>query len=374
MSGDAGGIGPAMVRAALLIAEPAYASAVIVRNKMYDSGVLAARRLPRPVISIGNLTTGGTGKTPMVRWITERLRNEGRRVAILSRGYGAPAAGLGDELTMLDRLLNVTPTAKVWLGAGPDRFKTGTALLGEHPEIDTLVLDDGFQHRRLARDLDIVLVSAVEPFGFGHVIPRGLLREPLFGLRRAGAVVITHADQAPDHAISAIERRVRRETAGLPIYQAIHRPIGLSPSDNSEQSMDELSRRRFFAFCGIANPQVFQRHLSHLVANYVGGHWFGDHHNYTAEDLKQLAEAARRGGADMLVTTAKDWVKVEPIADAADGLPIRPIDVRIQFRRDDEDRLLDQVRTVLTARAARKKGCTVEGESVQPGGGGNEDF
>lgn len=374
MSGDAKGVGPGVLRAALCVVEPAYASAVILRNKLYDRGVRAARRLSRPVISIGNLTTGGTGKTPMVRWLAERLRDEGRQVAILSRGYGARSGGPGDELTMLDRLLNSTSAAKVWLRAGPDRFAAGKSLLDEHPEINAVLLDDGFQHRRLARDLDIVLISAAEPFGFGHVIPRGLLREPLSGLRRANAVVLTHADQVGGDALSAIEKQVRRQNATVPIYQALHRPIGVKSRDGAEHPMDELSRRRFFAFCGIANPQVFQRHLSQFATNFVGSHWFGDHHHYTFRDLKQIADAARGCGAELLVTTAKDWVKVEPMADSSDGLPIRPIDVRIQFRGDDEDRLLGQVRDVLAAQAARKKGCTVEGESVQPGGGGNEDL
>ena len=354
MSGEAKGIGPAVLRATLCVAEPAYASAVILRNKLYDTGALAARRLSRPVISIGNLSTGGTGKTPMVRWIAERLRDDGHRVAILSRGYGAPAGGLGDELTMLERQLNGTSAAKVWLRDGPDRFATGKRLLHEHPEIDVILLDDGFQHRRLARDLNIVLISAVEPFGFGHVIPRGLLREPLSGLRRANAIVLTHADQLGSEALSAIEKQVRRQNAAAPIYQAIHRPVGLKSRDGAQHPVDELSQRRFFAFCGIANPQVLQRDLSQFPASFVGGHWFGDHHHYTSRDLKRIADAARGCGAELLVTTAKDWVKVEPIADSSNGLPIWAIDVRIQFRGDDEDRLFGQVRAVFAAQAARK--------------------
>jgi len=350
MSGAAAGIAPTTLRAALSLAEPLYASATILRNRLYDAGAFAARRLSRPVISIGNITTGGTGKTPMVRWLSERLRDDGHRVAILSRGYGAPVGGAGDELLMLQRLLNDPAASKVWLRASPNRVAAGHALLAQHPEIDVFVLDDGFQHRRAARDLDVVLISALEPFGFGHMLPRGLLREPLRGVRRAGAVVITHADEVPFETLSEIERQVRRHHPGVPTYRAIHTQIGLRASSAPEQPMDELSRRRFFAFCGLANPEALDRQLSRFGQAYIGRRWFADHHDYTAADLERLTEEARRSGAELLVTTEKDWVKVEPIAASPDRLPIWPIDMRIRFLCEDEERLLEQIRGVIPSR------------------------
>lgn len=350
MSGAANGIAPATLRATFLLAEPLYASAMILRDRLYDAGALAARRLPRPVISIGNITTGGTGKTPMVRWLAERLRDDGHGVAILSRGYGAPAGSAGDELIMLERLLNGPAASKVWLRASPNRVAAGHALLDDHPEIDVFVLDDAFQHRRVARDLDVVLISALEPFGFGHVLPRGLLREPLRGLRRAGAVVITHTDQVPSETLSDIEQQVRRHHPAVPIHRAIHAQIGLRASFAAEQPMDQLSRRRFFAFCGLANPNALDRQLSRFGPEYVGRRWFADHHDYTAADLERLTEEARRAGAELLVTTEKDWVKVEPMVVARDRLPIWTIDMRIRFLCEDEGRLFEQIRGVIASR------------------------
>src|SRR4051794_36561894 len=176
VSGEATGVGPASIRALLSLAEPFYAAAAGARNRAFDRDPRKLRRLPRPVISIGNLTAGGTGKTPVVRWLASRLRDDGLRVAVLSRGYKATPGSLGDEQRMLESLLNGPGKVPVVIRADPDRYSTGVAALREHPEIDVFLLDDGFQHRRLGRDLDLVLVNMTEPFGYGHVLPRGLLR------------------------------------------------------------------------------------------------------------------------------------------------------------------------------------------------------
>src|SRR5687768_1490731 len=197
MSGDDRRLSATLLRTALAAVEPFYSGAAAVRNRMYDSGVKATKSLPRPTISVGNITTGGTGKTPVVRWLAERLRDDGWRVAILSRGYKSKPGTLGDEQLMLDRALNgPAERHRVTLVAHPDRLRGAREALRLRPDTDVFLLDDGFQHRRAGRDLDVVLVSATNPFGYGRVLPRGMLREPLGGLRRAGAFVITHADQA----------------------------------------------------------------------------------------------------------------------------------------------------------------------------------
>lgn len=352
MSGDATGAAPALLRAALAMAEPFYASGTALRNRLYDAGVLPARRLPRPVISIGNITTGGTGKTPMVRWLAERLRADGRRLAVLSRGYRSSAATPPDELTMLDRALNSEDRPRIWVRANPDRQAAGLSLLREHPQIDLFVLDDAFQHRRLARDLDVVLVSALEPFGFGRVLPRGLLREPLSGLGRAHAIVIMHADEVALDRLTAIEARVRRHSPNAPVYRARHVQTGLRPSADSasgapEYPMDQLLRQKFLAFAGIGNPQAFARSLGRFSDRYLGHRWFRDHHTYTREDLEDLQSAARTAGADVLVTTEKDWVKVSGLTHPEDGVPIWRIDLQIEFMQEDEERLLAQVRRAI---------------------------
>src|SRR5687767_11141712 len=169
MSGEQAGLVAGVLRTGMSAAEPFYAAVAAARNRLFDAGLRKSHLLPRPVVSVGNITTGGTGKTPVVRWLAERLRDHGRRVAVLARGYGATAGEAGDEQVMLDHLLNdgTTDARRVVLVANPDRVAAATRLLGERPETDAFVLDDGFQHRRLARDLDVVLVSATSPFGYG---------------------------------------------------------------------------------------------------------------------------------------------------------------------------------------------------------------
>lgn len=352
MSGRASGVRASALRALLLAAEPFYASATRVRNAMFDSGIKPSRRLARPVISIGNITTGGTGKTPMVRWLADRLRSQGRKIAILSRGYRAQGQTPGDELTMLDRALNATAGERVYLEANANRFEAGTSLLQEHPEIDLFLLDDGFQHRRLWRDFDLVLISALEPFGFGHVLPRGLLREPLGGLRRAGAIVITHADQINDESLAAIESQIRRYNPEAPIYRAVHAPVGLLADDSSgvPLPMERLSDRRFFSFCGIGSPSSFERQFDRFGTNFVGRRRFGDHHNYTPADLNDLVRESRNLGAQVLLTTEKDWVKIEQFACE---MPIWRVELRLQLAVEHEMGLIAQIHHALSARSAQ---------------------
>jgi tetraacyldisaccharide 4'-kinase len=355
MSGRERGVRASLFRAALAAAEPFYAAAAAGRNRLFDAGVRKSHRVPRPVISVGNITTGGTGKTPVVRWLAHRLRQTGHRIAVLARGYGAQPGQLGDEQLMLQRLLNEDDNDEaVIVVANPDRVAAATALLRDRPEIDTFVLDDGFQHRRLARDLDIVLLSATSPFGYDHVLPRGMLREPLAGLRRAGAVVVTHADQVPPGEIDAIERRVRRYHATVPVYRAIHALAALHlPTEAEPKPLQALSGRNWFAMCGIGDPQTFLRQLQSVGGRCAGHRWFADHHRYTGDDLSAVRRDARAAGANLLVTTEKDWAKMQSLSSARDNdLPIARVDVQVQFQDDGEERLWDQVSRVVERRPA----------------------
>lgn len=358
ISGERRGAGATVARALLSAAEPLYACAARQRNRRFDRDPARVRHLPRPVISIGNLTAGGTGKTPIVRWLAQRLRDEGKRVGILSRGYKAARGTLGDEQRMLDRLLNgsaaettgAPPAPHVSIRANPDRFAAGTTALLERPDLDLFLLDDGFQHRRLARDMDIVLINATEPFGFGHVLPRGLLREPLEGLRRAGAIVVTHASAVP--SVAEIVRQVRLHNAHVPIYRADHAPAGfrstMPGSDTGcEYDLEALRAKRVFAFCGLSSPASFERAIRSLAGRYVGHRWFADHHDYTARDLQAVQSAARTSDAEVIVTTEKDAVKLADLPQRPDDIPLWRFDVAAQFFDDDEQRLLGQVRAVL---------------------------
>lgn len=358
MSGDASGPRAAALRAAMATAEIPYSLAARARNAFFDRGIRHAVPLPRPVISIGNITAGGTGKTPAVRWLAERLRDAGKTVAILSRGYKAGAPGeLGDEQRMLASLLADEPAnPPVIVRADPSRARAGQAVLREHPAVDVFLLDDGFQHRQLARDFDLVLVNAVEPFGFGRVMPRGLLREPLAGLRRADAFLLTRVDQVVPARIDGVREVLCRHNPDAPIYQSVHAHSGFRAAAGSTElfSVKALRGRRWFAFCGIAGPESFVKQLDQVGGTRVGLRAFADHHAYTKTEVRCLRAEAAAAGADVLVTTEKDWVKLAALPGAGEtgiGLPIWRVDVRIAFHGDDEAALIQRVSDVVATRS-----------------------
>jgi len=323
------GVIAALARGALRAAEVPYALVVSARNALYARGILRSYVADRPIVCVGNLTTGGTGKTPVVRWLVEQLRARGHHPAVLTRGYHSNAPDGGDEQRLLRRLLG----DDVPVHAEPDRVAGARAIARTHPQVDVIVLDDGFQHRRLARDFDLVLIDATKPFGFDHVLPRGLLREPMSALRRASAVVLTHVELAADDELSRIETRVRACNRSAPIYRAQHEP-----------RLEDVSGRRVFAFSAIGNPEVFEHQLA-KSATLVGSHRFGDHHAYTAFDIQAVCEAARDSGAETLATTEKDWVKLEKLP--TDGLPVVAIPLQMRFENGDDARLLDQIETAI---------------------------
>lgn len=359
MSGSRRGAMPGLLRAGLSVAEPFYGAGISIRNRMYDLGVSKTTRLDRPVIAVGNLTAGGTGKTPMVRWIAEHLRNQGRHVAIIARGYKSKPGQLGDEQRMLDRLLNGAGKDSVHLAANPNRIEAARRLLAEHPEVDVLVMDDAFQHRAVERDLNIVLLNASEPFGHDHLLPRGLLREPISSLKRADGVVLTHANEVTSDRLLEIEKRIADVDSSIPVYRAIHAPIGLRSSQvNSTEpaniQLEELQGLPIFAFCGLASPDHFLRQLESLGAKVVGHRSFGDHHAYLPQDLSSLRDQARAANAQALITTEKDWIKLQELSGAAEtNPPIWRLDVEMQFMRDDQERLSAQIESALSG--ARKK-------------------
>lgn len=367
MSGDERGARAALLRATLAAAEPVYGWVAAGRNKLFDAGLKKAHRLPRPVISVGNITTGGTGKTPVVRWVAERLRDDGRRVAVVARGYGAEPGQLGDEQVMLRRLLNGNGAADpVIVVADPDRVAAAERVLSERPQVDAFVLDDGFQHRRLARDLDIVLVSATSPFGYGRLLPRGMLREPIGALRRAGAVVLTHADQVPAAELEGIEQRIGQFNPDVPVYRASHAHAALhTGAEGTTRPLEELRTRSWFAVCGIGDPATFVRQLQSVGGRCAGYRWFSDHHHYTKADLADVRREAGAAGADVVVTTEKDWAKMESLAPVPGAdVPVWRVDVQIQFAKDGEARLWDQVRRA--ASAPPTAGLPASADSTSP--------
>ena len=284
----------------------------------YARGILRKQELPGTVIGVGNLTVGGTGKTPMVLAIAEHLAQEGKHAAILTRGYrwtvdaGASGIPQSDEVALLRERLG----GKVELGVGADRYKRGM-VLARHG-VDWFVLDDGFQHLKLLRDADIVLVDATDPFGGGMVLPAGRLREPISGLRRADIVVITRSVQAPSPAVEAI---IRRHTSS-PIFYAttrLERVLRLPRLDVSLPEQD-WRKARFLAFCGIGNPAAFFEDLRTWGFHVIQERRFLDHHAYTAREAAQLEQVASICGADALLCTEKDVWNLRNVQFAA--LPV----------------------------------------------------
>lgn len=332
-------ISASLLRGCLSLAEPIYAIATVARNRMFDSGSVASHRAGRPVISVGNITTGGTGKTPVVRWLVETLRAAGHAPAVLMRGYKASADEDSDEQRLLESQLPGTAVE-----ANPSRVDGASRVLAAHPEVNVFVLDDGFQHRRLHRDLDIVLVDATNPFGFDHVLPRGLLREPLEGLGRASAFIITHCELATAARLSEITSVLHKFNAVAPVYRCSHVQVGLRYADDALMDLTALAGSSIFAFCGLGNPAGFQSQLEKNGAKICGSMWFADHHAYTASDLADLQNLAEKSGAKMLVTSEKDWVKIEPLLDAAlSRLPIWRTELSLRFREGDDGSLRSQV-------------------------------
>ena len=344
ISGADRSAGASALRLAASFAEPFYATAMRARNQLYDLGAMQSHDLGRPTISVGNITTGGTGKTPMVRWLAERLRGHGRRVAILARGYKSDGAAHGDEQRMLDAALNAGELSKVQLITNPNRVAAAAEAIARDSKIDVFLLDDAFQHRRARRDLDLVLLNAPEPFGFGHVLPRGLLRESLHGLSRAAACVLTHCDQVAADDLAALERRIREFNPKVPIYRTVHAHGGLKGTGAVDpRPMDWLSATPFFAFAGIGSPSRLDYALRRWGATYRGSRWFPDHYQYSAMDLNDLRSSATASGAQALVTTEKDWIKLVGIVGVEQTLPIWRIDMALQFLETDESRIWAQI-------------------------------
>ena len=281
-----------------------YSAVVRAKAWCYARGIFHGRKLPGTVISVGNLTVGGTGKTPMVLAISEWLVEEGKHAAILTRGYRGTKSGGDSGVPQSDEvaLLRERLAGKAQLGVGADRYKNGL-VLAEHG-VDWFVLDDGFQHWKLARDVDIVLVDAMDPFGGKIVLPAGRLREPLSALKRADIVVITRSVQTPAPALEVILRR----RTDCPIFYAATRLKSVSRVPRLDVSLPEQDWRkaRFLAFCAIGNPAAFFSDLRAWGLRAIQERSFADHHLYTPGEAAELEQDAISCGADALLCTEKD--------------------------------------------------------------------
>jgi tetraacyldisaccharide 4'-kinase len=339
---------------------------VTLRAGAYRRGLLRQRRLDGRVISVGNLTVGGTGKTPMVLWLMERLAKEGKTAGVLARGYtgflqswqsegrevifgednyttecadGATgAARLPDEACLLIRRLHATRQERrnagpaAWFGIGADRYSAGKQL--QEKGVEWFVLDDGFQHLQLERDADIVLIDAENPFDNGQVLPAGALREPVSALRRADVIVITRSDGSP-----ATENEIRGHTGARVFYartklDAIRRIGAGDGAEESVLSLSEYSSHRFFAICGIGNPRAFFADARQWGLSLCGEQAYPDHHRYSQKDGEQLEKQAKHGGATALLCTEKD--ACNGAGEMGVNLPVYCAQISLDLPRGDE--------------------------------------
>jgi 3-deoxy-D-manno-octulosonic-acid transferase len=302
------------------------------------------RALDVPVVSVGNLTMGGTGKTPCVLRLAELLRACGRTPGILTRGYGrssvekhltlAPGAAVHSELSGDEPQIFVR-SGIAPVGIGGNRFETGRGLRRQF-NVDVMLLDDGFQHLRLARDLDIVLIDALNPFGGGELFPLGRLREPLGALTRAGIIVITRTGFSD--AAAAVEHEVRKFNPEVPVFHAKVRPEAWIENRTGKcYSAAEPPFERAGAFCGVGNPLSFRRTLEALGVEPVEWVQFNDHHRYRPDELRRMAQQAAAAGASALVTTEKDTMNLcDGCDDLVAPLPLYWLKVSMAFDREAE--------------------------------------
>lgn len=313
-----------------------YAVGIDVRNLLYSrnlfksfavtqAGLKTTDRTQRtiPVISIGNITVGGTGKTPMVVWLCNLLQNKDVKCAILTRGYKS-AGSSSDEPAML---MKNCPGASVIVN--PDRLAGAIEAVKKH-RAQVLIMDDGFQHRRLHRDIDIVTIDATRPFGFDKLLPAGLLREPVTSLKRADAAVITRSDLVTENDLLTLTDTLKKINPDMVVAQTIHSPQYAISADDKKIQLEQLVEHPAFAFCGIANPQAFFTTLEISGVKIVRSKIFDDHHNYTPQDIAEILNQAKQAGATMVITTEKDFNKTGLPAEKTELL-VAYLAVKIKF-------------------------------------------
>ncbi len=328
-----------------------YRAVIWIRNYCFTSGIFKQKRLPCSVISVGNIVAGGTGKTPAVAAIAKLLQNKGFQVAILLRGYKRHSSEKirvvsdgenllcsreesGDEANMLARQLPKIPVV-----VGKQRYLTGEAAI-ERYNSDILILDDGFQHRQLARDVDILTIDTTQPFGTGALLPVGTLRESTSAIQRADIILLTRTD-AVDTNIGDLKVELNRLAPNTLILESVHHPTSLYWLDQTDKHtkmpIEDLTGKRLLAVCGIGNPNAFAATLEKYNPEAVELIAFPDHHVYTESDLQQIQQQMERYGAEWIITTQKDEQK---LASLPTELPIVVLAIELVIT-DGEEALME---------------------------------
>ena len=331
-----------LLRSLLRLLSPVYRLVVGIRNWAFDKRILPIRKVPAPVISIGNLTVGGTGKTPMVIWLAEKIQSN-HQVAIVSRGYGAKAGRLNDEgLEIAHRLDDVVQMQD------RNRFLAAQQAIERigNERRPVILLDDGFQHRKLHRDLNIVLVDATNPFGNGRLIPGGLLREPITSIRRAQVAVLTRSDQVDPDCAKKIKRQLLQLNPDLIWAEAATVVCGLRDSIGQVVDQEAVQGKQVVAFCGIGNPAGFEFSLQQHGVECAELVTFPDHHDFTESDLQKLVAKAKELHCSYAVCTGKDMVKIQSLSSTDSQIPVLALTTEIAFLIGEQELLAAVERTI----------------------------
>jgi len=350
ISGRSNGPTAKISRFFLKIAAKVYSILIGLRNSLYSNGWLKIHRVDVPVISVGNITAGGTGKTPLVIWlcnqITQNLKLKAQNYgcAILTRGYKTQKGESSDEPAIIAQSC---PEAKVIVN--PNRLE-GAAEAVNKFSAKALIMDDGFQHRRLGRDVDIVTIDATQPFGYDKMLPAGLLREPTAALKRADAVVVTRCDQTGETELGRLEDKLRLINPDMIIARSIHAPICAKSIGEKEIGLEELKSKKIFAFCGIGNPDAFLSTIRALGCQLAGSNIYNDHYHYTANCLAHIYEQASHLKADLILTTQKDWYCVQyEIHNPQFEIPFAYLAIELKFTAG-EDKITQLIKNTLAGK------------------------
>ncbi len=352
VSGHKKGCFAALLNILLTAISKVYSVVIELRNLLYNRQVFKIYHHEAVVISIGNITLGGTGKTPLVIWLCNqliqisKLKAQNYNFAILTRGYKTENRILSDEVAILNESC---PQAEVIVN--PDRV-AGAAEAVAKFNANILIMDDGFQHRRLARNLDIITIDSMQPFGYGKIFPAGLLREPVTSLKRADAVVITRCDQIATSELSKIENKLQAINPDMIIARSVHSVVGAKTADSKSIKINNLNGKKIFAFCGIGNPNTFLNTIKALGTELAGSKIYNDHYRYTDACLADIYEQARLAEADIILTTQKDWTKIRRLTFVTKGIPLAYLTIEIKFLAG-EDKLRSLIDNTLAGKISK---------------------
>lgn len=305
-----------------------YRLAIVLWQASYRWFPNKIKKVEARVLSVGNITWGGNGKTPLTVRLARELKGEGKKVAVLTRGYGM------DEVKELQKKLPGVPVI-----VGRDRIKSAKEAIQKHGA-NYLILDDGFQHLRLHRDLDIITLNSTEPFGPGGLIPRGTLREPLENISRADIFVITKANIGNKN-LHWIKQKINSIKPNAVIFEAMHKPLRfVEPLKNRTWATTEVRGRKMAAISGIGDPYSFEKMVELLGAEILLAARFGDHHEYTASEIKHFMKQCADSGLREVVTTEKDYFRLKPVLDKLSADELKSVNfwvLEIEFEVSDEE-------------------------------------